>query len=52
MLVAETSKVAGFKLVSAGGWNLYVLLIGVVIVGMAEVFRHGKRLQAEADLTV
>ena len=52
MAVAEGSRVGGFKVVAAGGWNFYVLVIGVVVVGMAEVFRHGKRLQADADLTV
>ncbi len=52
MVVAETSTMAGNQLGSSGGWNYYVLLLGVVIIGMAEVFRYGKQLQSDADLTV
>lgn len=50
--VAATSTMQGFRLVSSGGWNLYVLLLSVLIVGLAEIFRHGRHLQADADLTI
>lgn len=35
-------------------WNLdpAALLLGLVIIALAEAFRHGHRLQAETDLTV
>ncbi len=50
--VAATSTVQGFGLGSSGGWNYYVSLLGVVVIGLAEVFRYGKQLQSDADLTV
>ncbi len=35
-------------------WNLdpAALLLGLVVIALAEVFRHGSRLQLESDLTV
>jgi hypothetical protein len=52
MLVAETSTMPGFDLVSWGEWDFYFLVLGVVIIGLAEVFRYGKQLQSDVDLTV
>lgn len=47
-----TSKVPGFSLRSLGEWNFSVFVLGVVILALAEVFRYGMQLQADADLTV
>lgn len=33
-------------------WNLGVLVLGAVIIALAEVFRYGVQLQSDVDLTV
>jgi hypothetical protein len=51
-LVAGTSTMRGFTLLSWGEWNFLTFVLGLVIIGLAEVFRYGMRLQTDVDLTV
>lgn len=50
--VMATSEMPGFTLVSQGAWNAGVLVLGAVILALAEVFRYGMQLQSDVDLTV
>lgn len=50
--VMATSTVRGFSLVSSGEWNFSVFIYGAVIIMLAEVFRYGRQLQSDVDLTV
>lgn len=52
MAVITTSTMEEFSLIAWGEWNLGIFVLGVVILALAEVFRHGLELQADVDLTV
>jgi hypothetical protein len=51
-MVMATSEMPGYTLVAWGEWNFGVVILGAVILGLAEVFRYGMQLQADVDLTV
>lgn len=49
--VADSVKTGIFMTVDVR-WNLAILVLGAVIISLAEVFRYGMQLQSDADLTV
>ena len=51
-MVMATSEMPGYALVAWGEWNAGVVILGAVILALAEVFRYGMQLQADVDLTV
>ncbi len=52
VIVANTSAIAGHRVSLSGEVEFDVILIGVSLLVLAEIFRHGWSLQSDADLTV
>ncbi|MDP2401344.1 MAG: DUF2975 domain-containing protein [Actinomycetota bacterium] len=52
IIMQTTSTMSGYQVLSFGGWNFGVFIIGLALLVLAEVFRHGLQLQSDADLTV
>lgn len=50
--MASTSTISGYALAARPHVEVAVLLLGLVILALAEVFRYGLQLQSDADLTV
>ena len=51
-LAMNTLDASGLHLETRISPDLTIVFVGLVIIALAEVFRHGSRLQTESDLTV
>lgn len=52
VIMQTTSTMSGYQVLPFGGWSFGVFIIGLALLVLAEVFRHGSQLQSDADLTV
>ena len=52
VIVANTSAIAGHRVSLSGEVEFDAILIGALLLVLAEIFRHGWSLQSDADFTV
>lgn len=51
-IVQNTSVVTGFEVIRVAEFKFDAILIGALLLVLAEIFRHGWSLQSDADFTV
>ncbi|MDI6901586.1 MAG: DUF2975 domain-containing protein [Anaerosomatales bacterium] len=51
-LVMSTTEMPGFTLQAVYEGSLTIIFVGLVVVVLSEVFRYGRQLQLDSDLTV